>query len=342
MPSRLDYARLLAELNERFATADGQTIRDWLQQQGMSDRVRHDTFVPTTLTALETATFPPLQSGDILASPILAQSDRFHIPAHCQLESPVQVLGTLHIERDVHAAETLSAEQQIIWHGGTQSEVQNLVAPRIKMESPAGTVRGGVWCDTLVADTSGAHVPPSAKVAGVIVVEKPDGAMVVGQAAQVGGLVVQGSVRTEQSVNIGHLSVQESAKIGRHNRIGYVEAATVQAERDSTLGVIVSRGTVNLGTGCVVDSLRAESDITLGDNVTVTGDLISSAQGTFMIPTGDHWVNQRDHWFFALPDQSLTPYRPDAPRPQGAALVALRVFTHTLWQKTHQVAGRND
>jgi hypothetical protein len=340
MPSRLDYARLLAELNDRFADADGQAIRDWLQQQSTSERVRHDTFVPTSLTALETATFPPLQSGDILASPILAQSDRFHIPAHCQLESPVQVLGTLHLERDVQAAETLSAEQQIIWHGGTQSELQNLVAPRIKVESPAGTVRGGIWCDALSPDASGAHLPPKLRVHGVIVVDKPDAPIVVGHEAELGGLVVQGAVRTEHGVTISHLSTRDGVLLGRHNHIGYVEAATVQAERDSHLGVVVSRGTAQLGAGCVVDSLRAEGDITFDGEVTVTGDLLVSQTGTMRIPASEQWCSQRNHWFYALPDQTLIPYRPDAARPEGSALLALRSLTHSLWQQTHQVAGR--
>jgi hypothetical protein len=341
MPSRLDYARLLAEVNDRFADADGQAIRDWLHQQSTSERVRHDAFVPTSLTALETAAFPPLQSGDILASPILVQNDRFHIPAHCQLESPVQVLGTLHVERDVHAAETLCAEQQIIWHGGTHSEVQNLVAPRVKVESPAGMVRGGIWCDALTPDASGAHLPPKLRVQGVIVVDKPDALVVVGHEAQLGGLVVQGAVRTEHGVAISHLSTRDGAQLGRHNQIGYVEAATIQADRDSHLGVVVSRGTVQLGAGCVVDSLRAEGDITFDGEVTVTGDMVVSQTGTMRIPAGEQWCSQRSHWFYALPDQTLIPYRPDSPRPEGSALLALRSLTHSLWQQTHQVAGRN-
>lgn len=341
MPSRLDYARLLAELNDRFTDADGQAIRDWLHQQGSSERVRHDIFVPISLTALETATLPPLQSGDILASPILAQSDRFHIPAHCQLESPVQVLGTLHLERDVHAAETLCAEQQIIWHGGTHSEVQNLVAPRIKVESPAGTVHGGIWCDTLTPDASGAHLPPKLQVKGIVLVDKPEITLVIGHEARLGGLVAQGAVRTEHGVAIGHVSVRDGVQLGRNNDIGYLEAALVQADRDSHLGIVISRSTVQLGAGCVVDSLRAEGDITFDGEVTVTGDVVVSQTGTMRIPAGDQWCSQRSHWFYALPDQSLVPYRPEAPRPEGSALLALRSLTHSLWQQTNQVAGRN-
>jgi hypothetical protein len=340
MPSRLDYARLLAELDDRLTDANGQAIRDWLQTRSTSERVRHDAFVPTSLTALETATFPPLQSGDIIASPILAQSDRFHIPAHCQLESPVQVLGTLHVERDVRAAETLAAEQFLVWHGGTQSEVQNLVAPRVKVESPAGRVRGGIWCDALSPDASGANLPPKLQVEGIVVVDKPDSTVIIGHEAVLGGLVVQGTVRTEHGVAVSHLSVRDGVQLGRNNRIGYVEAATVQAERDSHLGVVVSRGTVQLGAGCVVDSLRAEGDITFEGDVTVTGDLIASQTGTMRIPAGEQWCSRRTHWFYALPDQTLVPYRPDVARPEGSALVALRSLTHSLWQQTHQVAGR--
>ena len=341
MPSRLDYARLLEELNDRFVDADGQTIRDWLQQQGSSERVRHDVFVPDSLNALETASLPPLQSGDILASPILAQAERFHIPAHCQIESPVQVLGTLHLERDIHAAETVCAEEQSIWHGGTRSEVQNLVAPRIKIESPAGTVRGGICCDVLTPDAGGTHLPSHLNVKGVIVVEKTDGTIVIGHEASLGGLVVQGAVRSEHGVVVRHLSVRDGVQLGRNNSIGYLEAATVQADRDTRIGTVVSRGSVQLGSGCVVDSLRAVGDITFDGEVTVTGDVVMSQNGTMRIPAGDQWCSQRNHWFYALPDQSIIPYRPDTPRPERSALLALRSLTHSLWSQTNQVAGRN-
>ncbi len=342
MPSRLDYTRLLDEISRTFEAPDWESVREWLQRQGTSDRVRNDPYVPTHLSTLDTATFPPLQAGDIIASPILATAERFHIPTQCQVEAPVQVTGALHIERDVRAAEDMTSEQEIIWHGGTQSTVHNLIAPRIRLESPAGTVQGGIWCDSLAPDAGGTHLPPNVKIEGVVVVDKPDAAVVVGRDAAISGLVVEGSVRTEHGVSLSHVKARDSLQLGRNNHIGYAEAASIQADKETHIGVLISHGTVQLGAGCIIDSLRAEGDVVLDGAVTFTGQTVVTQNGIFRFPADSGWHSKREHWFYALPDQTLLPYRPDLPRPSESSLVALRSLTHQLWQQVNHVAGRTE
>jgi hypothetical protein len=129
-------------------------------------------------------------------------------------------------------------------------------------------------------------------------------------------------------------------RTGRHNRIGVLEGHDIRIERDSRVAHLIGRGSVQVAQGSIVDTIRAEGDITLAPGVIVTGHVLSSATGSFHAGEGEAWHLRREHWFYQLPDESLQPYSPDDSRPRGSRLVALQALTHPLWKQAQLVAGR--
>lgn len=341
MHPRVHYLRLLDEVNEKFDKPDWPTISSWLKDEAQQDRVRRELFVPHSVPALEQSSEPLLQPGDLVRTPILTRQATYQVPPRCQLAGSLHSLGTVELGESVQVAQDVLACNTIRWQGGAHSTVRTLVAPHVHIGSPAGTVLGGIWCDTLTSDEKGADLAPGLVVQGIVVVDAPtNGLLVVGANSQMGGLYVQGNIETQRHVTASYLQASGSVQLGRDNHLGYVQARQIHAATNCQLGVLVSEETIHLAKGSVVDTLRAQGDVVLEQGVTITGNLMVSELGIFKVPVGPGWHSQRDHWFYALPDESLLPYSEESARPPNSRLVALRSLSHALWQQIERLSGR--
>lgn len=342
MHPRIQYLRLLEEVNQRFEEPDWPTIRAWLESEAGQERVRQEGFVPTTVTALQATTEPSLQPGDTVRSPILTRQPDYRVPPRTTIDASLHALGSVTVGEGAILTSDLLAADEIRWQGGAGSVARNLVAPRIHISTPPGTVLGGLWCDELACDSEGADLAPGLTVQGMVVVDEPAGGkLVVGAGSSLGGLYVRaGEVESQQGVTISHLQARDAVRLGRDNRAGYVEASAVNTGSRCHLGVVVSGGPVVLGKESAVDTIRARGDITLAEGVTVTGPLLLSEGGSFQIPTGGGWHSDRAHWFYVLPGDELRPYQEGAGRPEGSQIMAIQSLTHALWMQMERLAGR--
>ncbi|MGB0386440.1 MAG: hypothetical protein ACPGWR_16640 [Ardenticatenaceae bacterium] len=342
MSFRIHYLRLLNEISQKFEEPDWETVREWIEEQVSELRVRGDPFVPVSVGMLSESKDPVLHPGDVVRTTILARDAKFAVPPYCQIDESVLGMGSLHVSEGVTIGGDLLAHDAIHWEGGATSSVRHLVARDIYLSSPPGTIRGGIWCDSLLsADIKGVNLPPDTVIEGVAVVDgASEGTFVVGAHSRLGGLYIEASVETQPQVTISHLQVSGKVELGRNNQIGYVEGTSVTADSNCRLGVLVSNGGVELGKGGVVDTIRAQGDIVLDESVVVTGHTLLSEKGNLYIKPGTGWHTNREHWFYVLPGEVLQPYGDDMPRPPHSKLLVIRTLTHSLWKQIERLSGR--
>ncbi|MBA3531618.1 MAG: hypothetical protein H0T73_06865 [Ardenticatenales bacterium] len=341
MDTRIHYLRLLNEVERRFDKPDWTNIRAWLEEEAGKERVRDEQFIPLSIQALNLSDEVALQPGDRVLGPIFSRTEQFRVPPGSQLGASLYGLGSIEVGENSQIIGDILALEQILWQGGATSSVRNLVAPRIRLSTPAGLIYGGIWCDTLYSDEKDAHVLPGTVVQGQVIVDEPaDGVVVVGAESQLGGLQVQGTVETQRGVAASHIYANGPIRIGRNNRVGYVEGTDVWVESGSQIGQIVSSGDVALKRGVTVDTIRAVGNISLDANVTVTGSVLLSEQGQLRISGDKGWHTQRERWFYLLPDQELQPFVEGNAPPANSSLLALRSLTHLLWKQVQELSGR--
>lgn len=341
LPS-LYHLHLLDEVSALFEKPDWAEIRAWINEKVRLNRIRQEPFVPMTVADLREGSDPALQPGDLVRTPILARGERFVVPHGCQIATSLHALGSVVLGAGVRVTGDLLACETIQWQGGAESFAQNLCAREIWIAAPGATVGGGIWCDRLHATgDEGVSLPAETTVRGVVVVAAPaDGRAVIGADCRIGGLAVRGGAELRAGSQVSHLQAAGPVRLGMGSRAGYVEGAAVVAERGAQAGIIVSQGEVTLRRDVVVDSVRAQGDIFIDGDATVTGTLLLSTDGDFHIPEGPGWQSHRDHWFWLLPGNRLRPYRPGGERPAESGLIAVRSLTHRLWQQAEQLAGR--
>jgi hypothetical protein len=343
MQPSIYYLQLLDEINRRFEQPDWPSVREWLEEQADRERIREDPFVPTSLETLAEAGDFVLHAGDVIRSPLLIRNTEYAIPPHCQLTASLHALGSVEIGQGVQITEDVLASDTIRWRGGAKSVVRNLVAPHVHLDSPSGTIQGGIWCNTLSSNEQKIDLAADSVVQGVVVVDQPtNGKLIVGRGSRVGGLYVQGDIETKAEVSCSSIQAQGNIQIGRQNQIGFIEGNQISANRHSKLGVIVSHGTVKLAKSCVVDTIRAQEDIVLDETVIVTGHVLLSEEGRLHIPPGTRWHSRREHWFYMLAGdtQSLQPYTDELARPAQSQLLVIRALTHSLWEQIVRLSGR--
>ncbi|MCB0077916.1 MAG: hypothetical protein KDD73_10935 [Anaerolineales bacterium] len=329
--------RFLAELERHLPQEDGGL--DWrshvdraLSRLGVQDEAPQ--------AGAQIATDPTLQSGDQVSETIIAYRDPFTVPASVQLQGGVYAEHRVELGRNSSVQGDLVADSLLIG-GGPQSTFRHIVARTLRFDSAPAIVSGNIWCDRPLWRSQKAELVPQLTVRGVVMVQKSAGEpLLVHSRAMFGGLIAPDAIQTEAHCQIGHLYSDGELTVGRDNRLGRVEGASVTVPHDATVTALIStQGDVAVHGTTTCDTIRARGNVLLGPHVTVTGPVIVAETGTFRIPHGDGWHSKRDHWFYELPDGTLRPVVGGDDRPSGSRQIALQALNHALWQQINELRG---